>query len=114
MAGYDNGYNPKVNINERLPNDAPYEEIKKPDGYGQRTLGHARRISDGVPFPLSPIHYPWRATGAALAAMREAGESNSYDSILLMLASPVDGGSTLPTIAWQAHISSARQTHQPH
>src|SRR4029077_11868275 len=46
IDGYDNGYNPNVNINERMPNDAPYEEIKKPAGYGQRTLGHIRRFAD--------------------------------------------------------------------
>jgi gentisate 1,2-dioxygenase len=114
IDGYDNGYNPNVNINERLPNDAPYEEIKKPGGYGQRTLGHARRISDGVPFPLPPMHYPWKDTEAALAAMREAGESDLYDGILLMLASPVDRGPTLPTIAWQAQLLSARQKTLPH
>ena len=28
IDGYDNGYNPNVNINERMPNDEPYEEIK--------------------------------------------------------------------------------------
>ena len=32
IDGYDNGYNPNVNINERMPNDEPYEEIKKPTG----------------------------------------------------------------------------------
>jgi gentisate 1,2-dioxygenase len=114
IDGYDNGYNPNVNINERMPNDEPYEEIKKPAGYGQRTLGHARRISDGAPFPLPPMRYPWKVTEAALAAMREAGESDPYDGILLMLASPVDGGPTLPTIAWQAQLLSARQKTLPH
>ena len=42
IDGYDNGYNPNVNINERFPKDNPYEEVKKPAGYGQRTLGLAR------------------------------------------------------------------------
>ena len=37
IDGYDNGYNPNVNINERMPNDEPYEEIKKPAAYGRRT-----------------------------------------------------------------------------
>ena len=31
-----------------------------------------------------------------------------------MLASPVDGGPTLPTIAWQAQLLSARQKTIPH
>ena len=53
IDGYDNGYNPNVNINERMPNDEPYEEIKKPPAYGQRTLGLARPISNEAPFPLA-------------------------------------------------------------
>ena len=31
-----------------------------------------------------------------------------------MLASPVDSGPTLPTIAWQAQLLSARQKTLPH
>ena len=114
IDGYDNGYNPNVNINERLPNDAPYEEIKKPSGYGQKTLGHVRPISNKAPFPLPPMRYPWTDTQAALTTMKEAGGNDPYDGILLMLASPVDGGPTLPTIAWQVQLLSARQKTLPH
>lgn len=46
--------------------------------------------------------------------MQEARESDPYDGILLMLASPVDGGPTLPTIAWQAQLLSAQQKTLPH
>ena len=46
IDGYDNGYNPNVNVDERMPNDKPYEEIKKPAAYGERTLGLARPISN--------------------------------------------------------------------
>ena len=45
IDGYDNGYNPNVNINERMPKDNPYEEVKKPANFGQRTLGLARPIA---------------------------------------------------------------------
>jgi gentisate 1,2-dioxygenase len=126
IDGYDNGYNPNVNINERMPDDNLYEEIKKPAGYGQRTLGLARPISvkgSGVlnsktpdPFflPLPPIRYPWADTLAALTALRENGESDPYEGILIMLASPVDGGPTLPTIAWQAQLLSKKQKTMAH
>jgi len=97
-----------------MPDDAPYEEIRKPAGYGQRTLGLARPIPTEPPFPLPPMRYPWKDTEAALAAMREAEESDPYEGILIMLASPVDGGPTLPTIAWQAQLLSARQKTLPH
>ena len=114
VDGYDNGYNPNVNVDERLPEDDPYEDIKKPAGYGQRTLGHARRITDESPFPLPPIRYRWKETESALMALRKNRESDPYDGILVMLASPVDGGPTLPTIAWQAQLLSSRQKTLPH
>src|SRR5262249_57658723 len=60
------------------------------------------------------MRYPWKDTEAALAAMREAGEIDPYDGILLMLASPVDGGPTLPTIAWQTQLLAPRQKTLPH
>ena len=102
VDGYDNGYNPNVNINERYPDDQPYEEVTKPARYGQRTLGLARLINDEAPFPLPPIRYPWTDTYDALCALRENNQSDPYDGTMIMLASPVDGGPTLPTIAWQA------------
>jgi len=114
IDGYDNGYNPNVNINERMPNDEPYEEIKKPAAYGQRTLGLARPISNEPPFPLPPMRYPWADSHAALMALREHGESDPYDGVMIMLASPVDGGPTLPTITWQAQLLSKKQKTLPH
>ena len=114
IDGYDNGYNRGVNINERLPNDAPYQEIKKPAGYGPGTRGLARPISTEPVFPLPPMRYPWAGTQAGLMALREAGEEEPYEGIQLMLASPVDGGPTLPTIAWQAQLLSARQKTLAH
>jgi gentisate 1,2-dioxygenase len=47
-------------------------------------------------------------------ALRETGEGDPYDGILLMLASPIDGGPTLPTIAWQAQLLAAGQKTLPH
>ncbi|MBM2803780.1 MAG: Cupin protein [Deltaproteobacteria bacterium] len=117
IDGYDNGYNPNVNINERMPNDEPYEEVKKPAGYGPRTLGLARPIAphtNNAPFPLPPMRYAWTHTHAALMALRENGDSDPYEGILIMLASPVDGGPTLPTIAWQAQLLSKKQKTMPH
>jgi gentisate 1,2-dioxygenase len=114
IDGYDNGYNPNVNINERMPNDEPYEEITKPNGYGQRTLGLARPIAKDIPFPLPPVRYRWADTHAALTALRQAGELDPYDGFLIMLASPVDGGATLPTIAWQAQLLPKGQKTLPH
>ncbi len=114
VDGYDNGYNQGVNINERLPKDAPYQEIKKPAGHGPRTRGHARPTSGETPFPFPPMRYPWAETQAALAAMREAGEGDPYEGIPIMLAGPVNGGPTLPTIAWQAQLLSPRQKTLAH
>jgi gentisate 1,2-dioxygenase len=114
IDGYDNGYNQGVNINERLPDDAPYQEIKKPDGYGPRTRGHVRRAAAEPAFPIPPMRYPWAETEAALTALREAGEGDPYEGIRIMLANPVDGGPTLPTIAWHVQLLDARQNTLAH
>ncbi|HEX2227684.1 MAG TPA: cupin domain-containing protein [Candidatus Binatia bacterium] len=114
VDGYDNGYNPNVNIDERMPKDNPYEEIRKPANYGQRTLGLARPLAEVAPFPLPPMRYRWAETFGALMALKENGESDPYDGIMIMLASPVDGGPTLPTIAWQAQLLTRNHKTMPH
>ena len=114
VDGYDNGFNGGVNLNERLPDDLPYQEIRKPQGYGRHTRGHARPRTEGTPFPLPPMHYPWAETLAGLRALQEAGEEDPCEGIHLMLASPVDGGPTLPTIAWHAQLLRAGQKTRGH
>ncbi len=112
VDGYDNGYNGGVNLNERLPLGAPYQDIRKPVGYSQRARGHARAAATGHPDPLPVMRYPWAETREALAALAEAGDDDPCDGIHLMLASPVDGGPTLPTIAWHAQLlKPAQKTH---
>lgn len=114
IDGYDNGYNPNVNVNERMPDDQPYEQIKKPAAYGERTLGLARPITTARSFPLPPVRYPWANTFAALTALRDNGEGDPHDGIMIMLASPIDGGPTLPTIAWQAQLLTKGQITRRH
>jgi gentisate 1,2-dioxygenase len=115
VDGYDDGHNPGAVINERLPDDAPYQQITRPEGFALKTLGYARRPSDEPPFPLPPMHYRWRETEAALAALRDAEvEPDPYDGQLLTLASPVDGGPTLPTIAWNVQVLSPHQKTLAH
>lgn len=114
VDGYDNGYCGGVNLNERLPEDNPYQEIRKPDGYGAKTRGHARPPTGEAPYPLPPMRYPWAETEAALSALTEAGEQDPYEGVHIMLASPVDNGPTLPTIAWHAQLLSPGQRTQAH
>lgn len=104
IDGYDNGYNPNVNVNEKLPYGQLYEDISRPPNYSRYLHSHSRPISDERPFPLPPMHYPWSDTEAALEAMREAGSADPYEGTLLMLSSPVDNGPTLPTMAWQVQL----------
>lgn len=102
IDAFDNGYNRGANINERLPGNAPFQEIIRPEGYSRNTLGHVRRLSDEPPFPLPPMRYPWTETQVALAALKQSEVADDpYDGLLLMFASPIDQGPTLPTIAWQ-------------
>jgi gentisate 1,2-dioxygenase len=115
VDGYDNGYNPNVNINERLPNDNPYQEITKPEGYTLSTLGHVRRQPTDQTAPLPPMRYPWSETQAALTALRDSEvEGDPYDGLQLMLASPLDQGPTLPTIAWHVQTLDGRQRTATH
>ena len=60
------------------------------------------------------MRYAWADTHDALMALRENGETDPYDGIMIMLASPVDSGPTLPTIAWQAQLLSKNQNTLPH
>jgi len=114
VDGYDNGYCGGINLNERLPEDDPYQEIKKPEGYGIKTRGHARPPTGEPPYPLPPMRYTWAETRAALSALTEAGEQDPYEGAHIMLASPVDNGPTLPTIAWHAQLLTAGQLTLAH
>jgi gentisate 1,2-dioxygenase len=115
VDAFDNGYNHGASINERLPDNAPFQEITKPSGYTSATMGLARRLTDGPTFPLPSMRYPWTETEAALTALREGEvESDPYDGYHLMFASPVDQGPTLPTIAWHVQLLEAKQKTQPH
>lgn len=115
VDGYDNGYNPNVNLNERLPNGELYQAITKPEGYTRKTLGHVRPSTAERPFPLPSMRYPWSETQTAIAALRESGvAADPYEGLHLILASPVDGGPTLPTMAWQVQLLEARQKTLTH
>jgi 1-hydroxy-2-naphthoate dioxygenase len=116
VDGYDNGWNPNViNIGGKLPDGAAFQQITRPSGYTTNTMGHVRRMYQERPFPLPPMRYRWAETQAALDTLRESeGYQDPYDGIHLMLASPVDNGPTLPTIAWQVQLLMARQNTRPH
>jgi gentisate 1,2-dioxygenase len=117
VDGYDDGWNPNAkNIGGgQLPNNADFQEITKPGGYTENTLGHARRVFDERPFPLPPMRYRWGETEAALNALRETETAQDpYDGIHLMFASPVDDGPTLPTIAWHVQLLEGRQKTLAH
>jgi gentisate 1,2-dioxygenase len=118
VDGYDNGYNPNVNINERFPNDAPYQEITRAEGYTLKTRGHLRQLAEGSvsePGPLPPMRYRWTDTQTAINAIRESEiEGDPYDGLHFVLANPVDGGPTLPTIAWHVQLLNGRQKTLAH
>ena len=115
VDGYDNGYNLNVNVNEKLPDGALYEDITKPEGYTRNALGHVRAVGGERPFPLPPMRYPWRETQTALANLRKSEVApDPYEDHYLMFASPVDGGATLPTMAWHVQLLSAQQKTLAH
>jgi gentisate 1,2-dioxygenase len=115
VDGYDNGYNPNVNVNEKLPDGALYEPITRPAGYTRNVRGHLRAAAGETPFPLPPMRYAWAETQEALAALREAEvAADPYDGFLLTFTSPVDGGSTLPTMNWNVQLLDARRKTLAH
>ena len=113
VDAYDNGYM-GASINERLPNDAPYQEVTRPEGYAVHTLGLREAGAESV-FPLPVVRYPWTETQEALNALRSAEvDGDPYDGLRLMLRSPVDGGATLPTMAWHVQLLNPKQTTLAH
>lgn len=115
VDGYDNGYNPNVNVNQKLPDGALYEAITRPEGYTRNVQGNLRTTPGERPFPLPPMRYPWTETLTALTALRESEASpDPFDGFHLMMASPVDGGATLPTMAWHVQLLEPRQQTLAH
>jgi len=113
VDGYDNGYM-GGNINEQLPNNDLYQEVTHPAGYAVQSL--RLREGAGAPvFPLPVTRYPWVETEASLQAMRDAeADGDPCDGLRLMFRSPVDGGATLPTIAWHVQLLNPRQKTLTH
>jgi gentisate 1,2-dioxygenase len=125
VDGYDNGYNPNVNVNEKLPDGALYEPITRPTGYTRNLHGHLRtglQEATGAgsragkkPFPLPPMRYAWSETQVALAALRETeAPADPYEGFHLTFTSPVDGGSTLPTMNWNVQLLDTRRKTLAH
>ena len=118
INGLDRGYSglgEEQALNDRFPDDEPYQEVKKPADYGLMTLGHVRRTSDATVHPRPPVRYPWAATRAAITALRNDDvEGDPFDGLHLTFSNPVDGGPTLPTFAWHVQLLTARQQTRAH
>jgi gentisate 1,2-dioxygenase len=121
IEAFDWGYSGTgVELNERYSKEDPYQKIEKPDGFATRTLGRVGPPLQGVPLrgpltPRPPVRYPWAETKAALDAMVEAEvEPDPYEGIHLMFKSPVDGGPTLPTIAWHVQLLTGHRKTASH
>lgn len=113
VDAYDNGYM-GASINERLPKDSPYQEVSRPEGYAVKALGLGQSSGESV-FPLPVVRYPWADTQTALQALRESEvEGDPYDGVRLMFRSPVDGGPTLPTMAWHVQLLGPHQKTLAH
>jgi gentisate 1,2-dioxygenase len=111
IEAFDWGYSGTgVELNERYSKEDPYQKIEKVDGFSVRTLGRVGPILRQPVAPRPPVRYPWAETRAALDAMVEAEiEEDPYEGIHLMFKSPVDGGPTLPTMAWHVQLLTAHR-----
>ncbi len=113
VDGYDTAYaRLGAEINLRFPEADPYQSIlERADSHLLKEL--TPTIDALAPRP--PVRYPWSATQAALQALRHKGvETNPYDGFQLTFASPVDGGPTLPTIAWHVQLLTAKMRTKAH
>jgi gentisate 1,2-dioxygenase len=99
VDGYDAGYSGiGAEINERYPVDAPYQAI------GRRGGSASRGAPGSTEVPRPPARYAWSETVAALRALKEREPADPYEGFHLMFTSPVDGGPTLPTMAWHVQL----------
>lgn len=119
IEGFDNGYatlgEAGPALNQRFPADAPYQAIRKREDFALKTLGHVRQRSGEPVYPLPPMRYPWGDTQAALKALQESEvDGDPFDGLHLTFTSPVDGGPTLPTIAWHIQLLNVRQKTLAH
>jgi gentisate 1,2-dioxygenase len=98
VDGYDTGYaRLGAEINVRFPEDSPYQEVLDAQRAPERGCRPA-------------VRYPWTETVSRLAA----AECNPFDGYRIMFPSPVDGGPTLPTIAWHAQRLPAGMSTRAH
>jgi gentisate 1,2-dioxygenase len=115
VESFDWGYSGTgAELNDRYPKEDPYQKLQKRERPGLRTLGRVGPILRKPVDPRPPVRYPWGETQAALAAMVEAEIEDPYEGIHLMFKSPVDGGPTLPTIAWQVQVLTGHRTTAAH
>ncbi len=116
IDGFDLGYSSLAeNLNERYPDDNPYQSFDRTNGYGLKTLGHVRAVHSKPPSPLPVMRYPWGEAQAALVALRDSETGDDpYDGLSLMYVNPVDRGPTLPTIAWHVQMLRPGQRTRAH
>jgi 1-hydroxy-2-naphthoate dioxygenase len=116
VEAFDWGYSSTgVELNERYLKESPYQKIDKGEGFGLRALGRVGPIRRQPPTPRPAVRYPWAETKAALDAMLDAEvEPDPYDGIQLMFRSPVDGGPTLPTMAWHVQLLTGHRKTGTH
>ncbi|HLY67887.1 MAG TPA: cupin domain-containing protein [Chloroflexota bacterium] len=98
VDGYDTGYaRLGAEINIRYPEANPYQQVRP-------SPPERLKPWPAAPAPRPPVHYPWPETRAALDALHSDAQPDPYDPFQILFTSPVDGGPTLPTIAWHAQL----------
>jgi 1-hydroxy-2-naphthoate dioxygenase len=104
-----------IEINERYPEDQPYQSIDRPSDYSIRTRGLVRPTWIKTEYRRPPMRYPWAETRDALMTLKESEvEGDPYDGIRLAFRSPLDGGPTLPTLAWHVQLLVGKQITLDH
>jgi gentisate 1,2-dioxygenase len=89
-----------VDVNERYPEEAPYQIVDRPADFAARAHRHMRPDRLETAYRLPPMRYPWKETEAQLRALADGmSDWDPWDGVYLRYANPVDGGATVQTMS---------------
>lgn len=104
-----------VDINERYPENDPYQALDRPTGYSGRVYKNVRPMGLKSEYTLPPMRYPWKETYAHLMALKESDtEWDPWDGVHVRYANPADGGPTVRTMSCEIQLLPSRLVTKAH
>jgi gentisate 1,2-dioxygenase len=104
-----------VDVNERYPEDTPYQTVDRPADFSAHVYGQVRPAGVETEYRLPPMRYPWKATEARLRALADGmSEWDPWDGVYLQYTNPIDGGPTVQTMSCAVQLLPAKLTTRRH